>query len=164
MTTAVFSTIPSTTVPFRNTVAYKTPVEAVIDTLDDSGEACRFEEKEARRQMRLVKASKEGRIKVRILASCGHAVFLNTPPDGAPHSSVLITTLFITVRVDPRLARLVAEPRTVSAAKEVKCKVSKLYKTYHDSENPVVSSHHCTWSHPRSRLSTRTKLRRCCGS
>jgi len=106
VTTAVFSAIPSTTVPFRNTVAYigKTPVEAVIDTLYDSGEACRFEEKEARRQMRLVKASKEGRIKVRILASCGYAVFLNTPPDGAPRSSVLITTLFFTVRVDPRLA------------------------------------------------------------
>ena len=82
--------------PFRSTVAYKTLAETVIDAFDDSGTAkyAGSEEKEprrARQQMRLVKAGKEGRIKVRILSNCEYAMFLNTPPDGAPRSSVLIT-------------------------------------------------------------------------
>ena len=51
--------------------------------------------------MRLVKAGKEGYIKVRIVANCEYAVSLNTPPVGAPHSSVLMTGFCSQVRVRP---------------------------------------------------------------
>ncbi len=81
-TTAVSSTIVSTTEPIRNTAAYKTLAETLVDALDDSGTAkhAGFEEKEARRarrQMRLAKAGKEGRIKARVVANPEY-VFLNT--------------------------------------------------------------------------------------
>jgi hypothetical protein len=73
-TAAVSSTIASTTEPIRNTAAYKTLAETLVDALDDSGTAkhAGFEEKEARRarrQMRLAKAGKEGRIKARVVAN-----------------------------------------------------------------------------------------------
>ena len=59
------NTIASTTEPIRNTAAYKTLSETLIDALDDSGSAkhAGFEEKEARRkrrQLRLAKAGKDG--------------------------------------------------------------------------------------------------------
>lgn len=62
---AVSSTIASTTEPIRNTAAYKTLSETLVDALDDSGSAkhAGFEEKEARRkrrQLRLAKAGKDG--------------------------------------------------------------------------------------------------------
>ena len=61
--TAVSNTIASTTEPIRNTAAYKTLSETLVDALDDGGSAkhAGFEEKEARRkrrQMRLAKAGK----------------------------------------------------------------------------------------------------------
>jgi len=73
----------------RNTAVYKTLAETVIDALDDSGTMMHvwFEEK----RHGLVKAGKEGHIKVRILASCESPVFLDTPPDGATRSPILIT-------------------------------------------------------------------------
>ena len=57
------STIEKSTEPIRNTAAYKTLSETVVDALDDSGSAkhAGFEEKEARRlrrQKRLAKAGK----------------------------------------------------------------------------------------------------------
>ncbi|KIK08862.1 hypothetical protein K443DRAFT_671921 [Laccaria amethystina LaAM-08-1] len=60
---AVSSTIEKSTEPIRNTAAYKTLSETLVDALDDSGSAkhAGFEEKEARRlrrQKRLVKAGK----------------------------------------------------------------------------------------------------------
>jgi mitochondrial import inner membrane translocase subunit TIM44 len=63
----VSSTIASTTEPIRNTAAYKTLAETVVDALDDSGSAkhAGFEEKDARRmrrQRRLAKAGKGGGI------------------------------------------------------------------------------------------------------
>jgi import inner membrane translocase subunit TIM44 len=59
----VSSTIEKSTEPIRNTAAYKTLSETLVDALDDSGSAkhAGFEEKEARRlrrQKRLVKAGK----------------------------------------------------------------------------------------------------------
>ncbi|KAJ8518568.1 hypothetical protein ONZ45_g4391 [Pleurotus djamor] len=62
---AVSSTIASTTEPIRNTAAYKTLADTVVEALDDSGSAkhAGFEEKEARRlrrQKRLAKAGKDG--------------------------------------------------------------------------------------------------------
>lgn len=72
-TNAVSTTIDKTTEPIRNTAAYKTLAETLVDALDDSGSAkhAGFEEKEARRlrrQKRLAKAGKErgigrGRVK-----------------------------------------------------------------------------------------------------
>lgn len=59
------NTIASTTEPIRNTAAYKTFAETIVDALDDSGSAkhAGFEEKEARRkrrQLRLAKAGRDG--------------------------------------------------------------------------------------------------------
>lgn len=81
-TAAVSSTIASTTEPIRNTAAYKTLAETVVDALDDSGTAkhAGFEEKEARRarrQLRLAKAGKEGRIKARVVADPEYVFFHN---------------------------------------------------------------------------------------
>jgi len=86
---AVFSTIPSTTVPLCNTVAYNTLVETAIDAFNDSGtKHAAFEEKEiqrAQRPMRLVKVGKDGHNKVCILSNCEYAMFLflNTPLDAS---------------------------------------------------------------------------------
>ena len=71
---AVSATIASTTEPIRNTAAYKTFAETLVDALDDSGTAkhAGFEEKEARRlrrAKRLAKAGKEGRLKERVAAN-----------------------------------------------------------------------------------------------
>lgn len=64
---AVASTIDKSTEPIRNTAAYKTFAETLVDALDDSGSLkhAGFEEKEARRlrrQKRLEKAGKDGGI------------------------------------------------------------------------------------------------------
>ena len=60
------STIEKTTEPIRNTAAYKSLADTIVDALDDSGTAkhAGFEEKELRRrrrQLRLAKAGQEGR-------------------------------------------------------------------------------------------------------
>lgn len=62
---AVSSTIATSTEPIRNTAAYKTLSETLVEALDDSGSAkhAGFEEKEERRrrrQTRLAKAGKGG--------------------------------------------------------------------------------------------------------
>ncbi len=59
--------IASSTEPIRNTEAYKTLADTVMDALDDSGSAkhAGYKEKEvrrARRQMRLAKAGRSGGI------------------------------------------------------------------------------------------------------
>ncbi|PBK72412.1 mitochondria import inner membrane translocase TIM44 subunit [Armillaria solidipes] len=66
-TGAVSETIKKSTEPIRNTAAYQSLSETLIDALDDSGSAkhAGFEEKEARRlrrQRRLVKAGKDSGI------------------------------------------------------------------------------------------------------
>ncbi|THH04534.1 hypothetical protein EW145_g5452 [Phellinidium pouzarii] len=66
----VSSKIASTTEPIRNTEAYKTLAETVIDAFDDSGSAkhAGYEDKEARRRRRaarLAKAGKKGGIAAR---------------------------------------------------------------------------------------------------
>lgn len=65
-TARVSSTIEKTTEPIRNTAAYKSLADTIVDALDDSGTAkhAGFEEKELRRrrrQLRLAKAGQEGR-------------------------------------------------------------------------------------------------------
>ncbi|KAK0501370.1 import inner membrane translocase subunit tim44 [Armillaria luteobubalina] len=66
-TGAVSDTIKKSTEPIRNTAAYQSLSETLIDALDDSGSAkhAGFEEKEARRlrrQRRLIKAGKDSGI------------------------------------------------------------------------------------------------------
>lgn len=60
---AVSSTISTTTEPIRNTVAYKTLSETIVDAFDDSGSAkhAGFEEKEERRRRRQARLAKAGR-------------------------------------------------------------------------------------------------------
>ncbi|SRR6266550_1705967 len=60
---AVSSTIEKSTEPIRNTAAYKTFAETLVDALDDSGSAkhAGFEEKEARRLRRQRRLAKAGR-------------------------------------------------------------------------------------------------------
>jgi import inner membrane translocase subunit TIM44 len=65
-TNTLSSTIAHTTEPIRNTAAYKTLADTLVDALDDSGSAkhAGFEDKEARRkrrQRRLEKAGLSGR-------------------------------------------------------------------------------------------------------
>jgi len=122
-TAAVSSTIASTTEPIRNTAAYKTLAETVIDALDDSGTAkhAGFEEKEARRarrQIRLAKAGKDGRIKARVVADpeAGEALVL--------HAS------------SPRQERW----QQLNETNPILRKISELHGAYQESENPVVSS------------------------
>ncbi|GJE91100.1 mitochondria import inner membrane translocase TIM44 subunit [Phanerochaete sordida] len=83
---AVSSTIEKTTEPIRQTQAYKSLAETVIDALDDSGSAkhAGFEEKEARRRRRaarLAKAGKDsmtsGRARVRADPEAGQALVLH---------------------------------------------------------------------------------------
>lgn len=59
----VSSAVEKSTKPLRNTAAYKTLAETVIDALDDSGSAkhAGFEEKEARRLRRQKRLAKAGR-------------------------------------------------------------------------------------------------------
>ncbi|KAL1708400.1 hypothetical protein EV121DRAFT_254415 [Schizophyllum commune] len=59
---AVSSTIEKSTEPIRNTAAYKTFAETLVDALDDSGSAkhAGFEEKEARRLRRKKRLEKAG--------------------------------------------------------------------------------------------------------
>jgi import inner membrane translocase subunit TIM44 len=61
-TNTLSNTIAHTTEPIRNTAAYKTLAETLVDALDDSGSAkhAGFEEKEARRLRRQKRLAKAG--------------------------------------------------------------------------------------------------------
>ncbi|KAI0313084.1 mitochondria import inner membrane translocase TIM44 subunit [Amylostereum chailletii] len=120
---AVSSTIASTTEPIRNTAAYKSLAETLVDALDDSGTAkhAGFEEKEARRKrraLRLAKAGKEGRIQHRVTVNpdAGEALVL--------HAS------------SPRQERW----QKLKETNPVLRYFSDLNQSYQESENPVVSS------------------------
>ncbi|KAF7969680.1 hypothetical protein HWV62_22387 [Athelia sp. TMB] len=60
---AVSNTIATSTEPIRNTAAYKTLSETIVDAFDDSGSAkhAGFEEKEERRRRRQARLAKAGR-------------------------------------------------------------------------------------------------------
>src|SRR5260221_2442177 len=160
----------STTESIRNTAAYKTLAEMVIDTLDDSGAAKHpgFEEKEAqraRRQMRLAQASKEGphqggrRCQPRVRR-------FSTSLDGAPCSPRPITG-FLTERV--MLLSYTPPPHVKNAGSSSRRRIRS------SPRSPSCMGCTKSWrtqscrrsvrSHLRSRRgSTRTRLRAYCGA
>ncbi|KDQ61678.1 hypothetical protein JAAARDRAFT_55020 [Jaapia argillacea MUCL 33604] len=120
---AVSTTVSSATEPIRNTAAYKTLAETVIDALDDSGSAkhAGFEEKEARRKrraLRLAKAGKEGRISRRVTADpeAGSSVVLHASSKRQEKWEEMKST-------NPLLRTL-----------------SSLSASFNESENPVIST------------------------
>ncbi|EGO22264.1 hypothetical protein SERLADRAFT_451135 [Serpula lacrymans var. lacrymans S7.9] len=125
-TNAVSSTIAHTTEPIRNTAAYKTLSETLVDALDDSGSAkhAGFEEKEARRkrrQVRLAKAGKGGGLGTGVKPveenpEAGQAMVLHKDSPRQEAWNKLKET-------NPLLRRLVS-----------------LRQSYDESENPVVAS------------------------
>ncbi|VDB84960.1 unnamed protein product [Peniophora sp. CBMAI 1063] len=119
---ALGKTISSTTEPIRNTAAYKTFAETLVDALDDSGTAkhAGFEEKEARRQRRakrLAKAGMEGRLKPRTQANpdAGGAVVLHAQ--------------------QPREEKW----EKLKATNPLFRKLGELQEAYQESENPLVA-------------------------
>ncbi|KIM90539.1 hypothetical protein PILCRDRAFT_812290 [Piloderma croceum F 1598] len=123
---AVSNTIASTTEPIRNTAAYKTLAETIVDALDDSGSAkhAGFEEKEARRkrrQLRLAKAGKDGGLSP---GSQRVAANPNASPAIVLHKDHAKQDAWNRMKeTNPILRRLVS-----------------LREAYEESENPVVSS------------------------
>ncbi|KAI0788852.1 mitochondria import inner membrane translocase TIM44 subunit [Abortiporus biennis] len=123
---AVSNTIEKTTEPIRNTAAYKTLSETLVEALDDSGSAkhAGFEEKEARRkrrQMRLAKAGKNsmtGGAHVRVKANpeAGEALVL--------HKDSPRQEAWAKMKENNPFFRTLANLR----------------QQYDESENPVVSS------------------------
>ncbi|KAH7927324.1 TIM44 subunit of mitochondria import inner membrane translocase [Leucogyrophana mollusca] len=125
-TNAVSSTIAHTTEPIRNTAAYKTLSETLIDALDDSGSAkhAGFEEKEARRrrrQLRLAKAGKDGGL------GTGAKPTAENPEAG---SAVVLH------KDSPRQEAW----NNLKATNPVLKRLVSLRAAYDESENPVVSS------------------------
>ncbi|KAF9048285.1 TIM44 subunit of mitochondria import inner membrane translocase [Hymenopellis radicata] len=123
-TSAVSSTLEKSTEPIRKTAAYKALSETLIDALDDSGSAkhAGFEEKEARRlrrQRRLVKAGKGGRLGTTRTAAnpdAGEAVVLH--------------------KDSPRQEKWNA----LKDSSPVLRKLSELRQSWDESENPVIAS------------------------
>ncbi|KII87472.1 hypothetical protein PLICRDRAFT_112524 [Plicaturopsis crispa FD-325 SS-3] len=121
---AVSSTIASTTEPIRNTTAYKSLAETLVDALDDSGSAkhAGFEEKEERRrrrQLRLAKAGKNrglGPARVDANPDAGGAVVLHKDSPRQEAWNRLKES-------NPLLRKLV-----------------ELRRAFDESENPVVAS------------------------
>ncbi|PFH51818.1 hypothetical protein AMATHDRAFT_141664 [Amanita thiersii Skay4041] len=123
---AVSSTIEKSTEPIRNTAAYKSLAETLVDALDDSGSAkhAGFEEKEARRlrrQRRLEKAGKHGGLgpagrRVEANPEAGSSLVLHKDSPRQEAWNRLKET-------NPVLRQLVA-----------------LRQAYDESENPVISS------------------------
>jgi len=117
----------------------------VIDALDDSGTAkhAGFEEKEARRarrQMRLAKAGKDGRIKARVVADPEYVV---VPP--RLMARPISPNIWLIQRAGEALVLHASSPRQerwqqLKETNPILRKVSELHGAYQESENPVVSS------------------------
>lgn len=115
------NTIASTTEPIRNTAAYKTLADTIIESLDDSGSAkhAGYEEKEARRQRRQKRLAKAGKAAVRRVTAepdAGVALVLHKDAPKQEKWERMKET-------NPVLRRLV-----------------ELRQAYDESENPVVMS------------------------
>ncbi|KAK7686448.1 hypothetical protein QCA50_010672 [Cerrena zonata] len=119
---AVSNTIATTTEPIRNTAAYKTLSETLVEALDDSGSAkhAGFEEKEARRKRRQARLAKAGKYsmtsRVKADPEAGEAMVLH--------------------KDSPRQERW----NTIKETNPLFRKLSDLKEQYDESENPVISS------------------------
>ncbi|KAH7890770.1 hypothetical protein F5I97DRAFT_79670 [Phlebopus sp. FC_14] len=119
-TNSLSTTIAHSTEPIRNTAAYKTLAETLVDALDDSGSAkhAGFEDKEARRkrrQKRLEKAGLSGRRIVTENAEAGQALVSVKPSARQEAWENFKTT-------NPLMQRL-----------------SSLHIAYQESESPFIS-------------------------
>lgn len=119
------STVGKATEPIRNTEAYKTFAETIVDAFDDSGSAkhAGFEEKEARRkrrQLRLAKAGKDsmgrGAQRIKSNPEAGQALVLH--------------------KDSPRQEKWNRLKETNPLLK----KMAEVRQQYDESENPVVAS------------------------
>ncbi|KAI6112585.1 hypothetical protein F5141DRAFT_1108435 [Pisolithus sp. B1] len=114
------STIAQTTEPIRNTAAYKTLAETLVDALDDSGSAkhAGFESKEARRkrrQRRLEKAGLAGRRVVVENTEAGQAL--------------------VSVKPSPRQEAW----EQFKSTNPLMQRLSSLHTAYQESESPLVT-------------------------
>lgn len=119
-TTSLSSTIATTTEPIRQTAAYKTLAETLVDALDDSGSAkhAGFEDKEARRrrrQKRLEKAGLSGRRMMEENLEAGQAL--------------------ISVKTSPRAEAW----ENFKSTNPVMQRLSSLHAAYEESESPLVT-------------------------
>jgi import inner membrane translocase subunit TIM44 len=119
-TTSLSSTIATTTEPIRQTAAYKTLAETLVDALDDSGSAkhAGFEDKEARRrrrQKRLEKAGLSGRRIMEENLEAGQAL--------------------VSVKTSPRAEAW----ENFKSTNPVMQRLSSLHAAYEESESPLVT-------------------------
>ncbi|KAL6300005.1 hypothetical protein BKA93DRAFT_741388 [Sparassis latifolia] len=122
---AVSSTIATTTEPIRNTAAYKVLSETLIDALDDSGSAKHggFEEKEVRRKRRQMRLAKAG---ISTIAGGGGRVEANAEAGSA----------LVLHKDSPRREAW----ERMKATNPLLRSLVSLRQAYDESENPVVSS------------------------
>ncbi|KAJ6581886.1 import inner membrane translocase subunit tim44 [Mycena capillaripes] len=122
---AVSSTIEKSTEPIRNTAAYKTLSETLIDALDDSGSAkhAGFEEKEARRLRRQKRLEKAGRAR-------GFAPSNRTEENPEAGSAVVLH------KDSPRQEKW----NRLKEESPIFRTLASLRQAYDESENPVVAS------------------------
>ncbi|KIK96724.1 hypothetical protein PAXRUDRAFT_137880 [Paxillus rubicundulus Ve08.2h10] len=119
-TNTLSSTIATTTEPIRNTAAYKTLAETLVDALDDSGSAkhAGFEDKEARRKRRQRRLNKAG-------LSARRAVAENLEAGQA------------LVSVKPSVRQEAWE--TFKSTNPVMQRLGALHLAYQESESPLVT-------------------------
>ncbi|KAJ6491445.1 import inner membrane translocase subunit tim44 [Mycena vitilis] len=123
--TAISSTIDKSTEPIRNTAAYKTLSETLIDALDDSGSAkhAGFEEKEARRLRRQKRLEKAGR-------ASGFA------PSNRVEENPEAGSAMVLHKDSPRQEKW----NRLKETNPVFRTLTSLRQAYDESENPVVAS------------------------
>lgn len=149
------STIASTTEPIRNTAAYKTLAETLVDALDDSGSAkhAGFEEKEARRKRRQARLAKAGRDSI-----TGQGTRVKANPEYVfglfPHLSIVflrgftdmrVILLFVMCRAGSAMVLHKDSPRQeawnkLKETNPLLRSLSSFKQAFDESENPVVSS------------------------
>ncbi|KAJ7094533.1 import inner membrane translocase subunit tim44 [Mycena belliarum] len=120
---AVSSTIEKSTEPIRNTAAYKTLSETLIDALDDSGSAkhAGFEEKEARRLRRQKRLAKAGLTR-------GPTTHVDADPEAG--------SALVLHKDSPRQEKW----NRMKETNPVLRTFASLRQAYDESENPVVAS------------------------
>ncbi|KAG1788224.1 uncharacterized protein HD556DRAFT_1404615 [Suillus plorans] len=119
-TTSLSSTIATTTEPIRQTAAYKTLAETLVDALDDSGSAkhAGFEDKEARRRRRQKRLEKAG--------LTGRRIMEENPEAGQA---------LVSVKTSPRAEAW----ENFKSTNPVMQRLSSLHAAYEESESPLVT-------------------------